>query len=220
MQARPFAHRYSDVTKQFAMTLHYYSPKAYEFVRKILKLPHSSNIKHWAASVDCEPGYLTNVIKIIGQLAEKKVWMKDVVLVVDAMSIHKMTIYHKYSKSFAGLVDYGNTVPEADATEATEALVFMIVGLTGNWKHPVGYVLQDKCSANVQAQLINDCTGLLSEVGLNVHGLVFDGSPTNQLTARKLGCKMNVEEPIHCLSTHSSNLSGYMSYLMFVTCRS
>ena len=77
------------------MTLHYYSPKAYEFVRKILKLPHSSGIKHWAASVDCEPGYLTNVIQVIGQLAEKKVWMKDVVLVVDAMSIHKMTIYDK-----------------------------------------------------------------------------------------------------------------------------
>ena len=127
-----FAHRYSDITKQIAMTLHYYSPKAYEFVRKILKLPHSSSIKHWATSVDCEPGYLTNVIQVIGQLAKKKVWMKDVVLVVDAMSIHKMTIYDKNRKSFVGLVDYGTAVPEADATEATEALVFMIVGLTGN----------------------------------------------------------------------------------------
>ena len=50
---------------------------------------------------------------------------------------------------------------------------------------------------SIQARLINDCIGLLSEVGLNVHGLVFNGSPTNQLTARKLGCKMNVEEPTH-----------------------
>ena len=123
-----FAHRYSDITKQFTMTLHYYSPKAYEFVRKILKLPHSSSIKHWAASVDCEPGYLTNVIQVIGQLAEKKVWMKDVVLVVDAMSIHKMTIYDKNRKSFVGLVDYGTAVPEADATEATEAL-----SVHGSW---------------------------------------------------------------------------------------
>ena len=87
---------------------------------------------HWAASVDCEPGYLTNVIQVIGQLAEKKVWMKDVVLVVDAMSIHKMTFYDKNCKSFVGLVDYGTVVPEADTTEATEALVFMIVGVTGN----------------------------------------------------------------------------------------
>ena len=41
-------------------------------------------IVHWAASVDCEPGYLTNVIQAIGKLAERKVCMKDVVLNVDA----------------------------------------------------------------------------------------------------------------------------------------
>ena len=58
-------------------------------------------------------------------------------------------------------------------------------------------MLQDKCSVNAQAQLINDCIGLLNEVGLTVHGLVFDDSPTNQLTARKLGCKMNVKKPVH-----------------------
>ena len=94
----------------------------------------------------------------------------------------------------------------------------MIVGLTGNWKHPVGYVLQDKCSANVQAQLINDCIGLLSEVGLNVHGLVFDGPPTNQLTARKLGCKMNVEELTHWF-IHPQQQS-FRVYVIFdvVTC--
>ena len=91
------AYQYSEVTKQFAMTLHYYSPKAYEFVRKILKLPYSSSIKNSAASFDCEPGYLTNVIQAIGKLAERKVWMKDV-LIVDAMSIHKMTMYDKKQK--------------------------------------------------------------------------------------------------------------------------
>ena len=96
------AHWYSEVTKQFAMTLDYYMPEAYEFIRKILKLPHSSSIKHWDASVDCEPGYLTNVIQAIGKLAERKVWMKDVVLIVDAMSIHKMTMYDKKTKMICG----------------------------------------------------------------------------------------------------------------------
>ena len=147
------------------------------------------------SSVDCRPGYLTNVIKAVGQLAARKTWMQDVVLVVDAMSLHKMTLYDKSRKSFVGLVDYGTAIPEAISTEATEALVFMIVGLTGNWKHPIAYVLQDKCSADVQAQLITDCIGLLNEEGIMVHGLVFDGSPTNSHTARKLGCKMNVADP-------------------------
>ena len=44
------------------MTLHYYSPKGYDFVRTILNLPHPSSIHTWAASVDCKPGYLMNVI--------------------------------------------------------------------------------------------------------------------------------------------------------------
>ena len=54
--------RYSLETKQFAMTLHYYSPKVYEFTHKVLSLPHSSTIRTWATSVDCEPGFLQNVI--------------------------------------------------------------------------------------------------------------------------------------------------------------
>ena len=54
----------------------------------MLNLPCSSAIHTWVASVDCEPVYLTNVISLIGQLAEKKKWMSDVVLVVDAMSFH------------------------------------------------------------------------------------------------------------------------------------
>ena len=64
----------------------------------------------------------------------------------------------------------------------------------------MAYALQDKCSADVQAQLIADCTGLLNEEGITFHGLVFDGSPTNLWTARKLGCKMNVADPKYWFS--------------------
>ena len=78
----------------------------------MLKLPHSSGIHTWAASVDCEPGYLTNVISLIGQLAEKKKWMSDVVLVVDTISLSKMTVYDWATKFFVGLVDYGSAIPE------------------------------------------------------------------------------------------------------------
>ena len=177
-----YARCYSLATKQFTMTLHYYSPKAYNFVRKILKLPHASSIKAWPSTVDCEPSYLANVIKAVGQLVARKTWKQDVVLVVDAMSLHKMTLCDQSKKSFVGLVG------------------FMIVGLTGKWKYPVAYVLQDKCSADVQAQLITDCIGLLNEEGITVNGLVFDGSPTNSWTARKSGCKMNVANPKYWFS--------------------
>ena len=61
-------------------------------------------------------------------------------------------------------------MPEADDDLATEALVFMISGVSG---HPIGYFLQNKMSASVQAQLIKDCIGLLSAEKLNVVALVL-----------------------------------------------
>ena len=80
---------YNTETKQFAMTLHYYSPKAYEFACKILCLPHSSTIRAWSSSVDCEPGFLGSVIKSIRNLVQTKKWRSDVVLIVDVMALHR-----------------------------------------------------------------------------------------------------------------------------------
>ena len=84
-------YRYSTETKQFALTLHYYSPRAYNFVRRIFKLPHASNICKWNGSIDCEPGFLRNVIDFLGKQAKTDQTLQDCVLIVDAMAIHKGT---------------------------------------------------------------------------------------------------------------------------------
>ena len=64
--------------------------------------------------------------------------------------------------------DYGTVVPEPADSLAMEALVFIIVSMTGHWKHPTGYILQDKGPTNVQVCLIKDCIELLHIEGLNV----------------------------------------------------
>ena len=59
------SNQYHTEIKQFVMTLHCYSPKAYEFVQKILILPHSLSIRTWAAKCQllarlpqqCYPAY-------------------------------------------------------------------------------------------------------------------------------------------------------------------
>ena len=48
---------YSDIIKQFAVTLHYHSAKAYEYVRKIIHLPHVSSIRSWCSFVECKPAF-------------------------------------------------------------------------------------------------------------------------------------------------------------------
>ena len=102
-----------------------------------------------------------------------KQFLSDVVLIVGAMAIQKGTWWDAKQRAYVGRVDYGTGMPEADDDLATEALVFMISGVSGHWKHPIGYFLQNKMSASVQAQLIKDCIGLLSAEKLNVVAVVF-----------------------------------------------
>ena len=65
----------------------YYSPTAYDFVSKIFALSHASGIRTRAASVECEPVYLINVMKQIGNIVKMK-WMSDAVLIVNKMDLH------------------------------------------------------------------------------------------------------------------------------------
>ena len=55
--------RYSDSIKQFAVSLHFHSPKANAFVRKSLHLISQAIIRAWAAVIECNPGFLTNVVQ-------------------------------------------------------------------------------------------------------------------------------------------------------------
>ena len=109
-----------------------------------------------------------NVIQLVGHIAAQNKYMSEAVLVVDAMAIHKGASWDQKLHRYVRCIDYGIAIPEPSDTPATEALVFLAVGLTGHWKHPIAYVLQDHCSAHVQTQLIRDCISLLHEVSVKV----------------------------------------------------
>ena len=128
----------------------------------------------------------------MGKVPKTKPYMSDVVLIVDAMELHKGTWWNQKKRCCVGRVDYGTALPEAGDSLATEALVFMIGGVTGHWKHPIGYFLQSKISVSVQAQLIQDCIGLLHHEDLFVTTLVFAETFGNQSTATQLDCIMDL----------------------------
>ena len=58
LKKEPNRRRNSDDVKQFAITLQYYSPKAYKYIGTLLPLPNPSLIKTWASSLNCLPGFL------------------------------------------------------------------------------------------------------------------------------------------------------------------
>ena len=85
----PCGRPYTDDIKEFSLTLYFYSPKAYEYVRSIIPLPNPSLICKWSSSVDCEPGFLQEAFQSLQSEAEKTPSKKDCCLIIDAMSIRK-----------------------------------------------------------------------------------------------------------------------------------
>ncbi len=201
----PKGRKYSEDLKRFALTLQYYSPAAYSHLRKTLALPHPSSIRAWSSTVECEPGFHSEVIRWLGGEVQQQKILPECCLMLDAMAIRKETVWDPVKNEFVGCVHYGTATPEDTDTLATEALVFMAVGLSGKWKHPVGYVLVDKMPGGVQAQLIKDCIVHLTKAGLSVKSVVFDGNFANQETARRLGGKISAANMVPSFKNPHNN---------------
>ena len=174
---------YSDEIKRFAITIHYYSPKAYRYLCNNFSLPSTRSIRRWFETVNCEPGFLVDVIKSV------KADGKPYSLVLDSMSIRKRLIVNKHTNHVEGRVTIGSDMEKM----ATELLVFLLVPLLGGPKHPIGYFLVDKIDSNVQQQLITQCLTLTAEHGIKIVNITCDGARSNVLTLEKLGAKIPSE---------------------------
>ncbi|KAL3210733.1 hypothetical protein MRX96_008674 [Rhipicephalus microplus] len=86
--------KYSPALRAFALTLQFYSTKAYNYVRETFQcsLPHPSTITKWYSSINGEPGFTSEAINAIRAKAnEAKKNNKQLLcnLVVDEMAIRK-----------------------------------------------------------------------------------------------------------------------------------
>ena len=107
------------------------------------------------------------------------------------MTIKKEVLWNVKNKKFARHTDYGPILAEEPDSITTDALVVMAVGLKRPWFHPVAYFLVNHVTSKMQAQIINEAISLLTEGGLEVHGVTFDGCAKNIATATCLGCKID-----------------------------
>ena len=63
---KPKGHRYNGEVKKFALTLHFNSPRAYNFLQPMLCLPAARSISHWTSSVNCDHGLFHDVFAYLG----------------------------------------------------------------------------------------------------------------------------------------------------------
>jgi len=108
---------------------------------------------------------------------------------LDAMSIKKAIQYDNSTGLSTGFVNLGDNTEHDD--EATEVLVFMIVGLRGHWKAPVAYFFTHTLQASTQQQLVLHTISSLREIDMQVCALTMDGHATNVAMCSLLGCQLD-----------------------------
>ena len=71
--------QYSPELRSFALTLQFYSTKAYSFVRKSfqLALPHPSQVRRWYSKVPAEPGFTEPAFQALNALVFMVVSLND-----------------------------------------------------------------------------------------------------------------------------------------------
>ena len=190
LNTTPSARRYSDEIKELALTVYFYSPRAYRYIRSIIPQPNPSLVRKWSASLQCDPGFIKEPFASLTCEVTNSPIKKDCCLVIDAMAIRSQTMWTPQYDKYFGFVDYGKEIPNPPTDKiATETLVFLLVGRRSHWKCPIGYFLGNKTNAEIQSQLVSKASELAAEAGLKVCSVTADGTAVNLKTFELLGCK-------------------------------
>nr|CAH7724979.1 unnamed protein product [Callosobruchus chinensis] len=187
---------YTPTLRSFALTLHFYNPKAYDFVRSQLNssLPHPHTLTKWYQRIDGSPGFskeAKDTLKLKVQAEEEECRKVLCNLVLDSMAIHKRIEWN--GQKFTGYVDLGFKLESDEVPEAKEAIVFMLVALNGSWKLPIAYFCISGLSGAEQASLVNNLLRFIHDTGVIVCSVTFDGARQNVSMAEHLGANLNLD---------------------------
>lgn len=187
----PLKKKYSPALRSFALSLYYYSPNAYSYVRKTFDtcLPHPRTISKWYETVDGEAGFTAEAFKMLSHKNNVSGKRALCSLMMDEIAIKKHVEWdgHKYH----GYVDLGlNDVQKDNSEQASQALVLLLVSQTERWKLPVGFFLIHSMTGEQRASIVKQCLYKCEENGVDVVSLTLDGCAANITMLKKLGCSL------------------------------
>jgi len=191
--------KYAPELRSFALTLQFYSTKAYNYVRETFDfaLPHVSTVRSWYAEVNGDPGWNEEAFKALEEKSKRckaKNKKMPCAVMFDEISIKRHTEFD--GKKYHGYVDVGGEIPTSDdKEEATAAMVFMVVSMNDHWKCPVGYFLVNGLSSDELANLVTESLTRLHNIEVDVRSVTFDGPPVHFSMCDKLGAKICDSDP-------------------------
>ena len=174
--------KYSESLKSFAMTLNFYSPKAYNFVRK----EFNNLLSNWFSKYNGRPGFTMESIEKMS--THSYFWC----LIIDEIHLKKELVYK--NKKVYGYSNMGEGEDCDNTPLARTALFILATSINGPIKLPIGYFLIDKMNSKQLAEIINNCLCQCMTKGVGIKAITFDGLGTNISMCKKLGANFKLDD--------------------------
>lgn len=189
---------YGKWIREFVLTLNFYSPRAYVYLREKFKstLPHQSTLKKWYANSDAngEPGIslagVNCLVNLVNEMkrSDEKFYCS---LVFDEMYIRRHVQYADNQKQFLGSTTYGN---DGDFSVANNVIVFMVNGMNKYVSFPIAHHFINSLDAQAKGELLKTIITEISNTGAELLNIAFDGLVTNFTTCKQLGASFNMND--------------------------
>lgn len=193
--------KYSPTVRTFCFTLHYYSPKAYDYVRTIFNnnLPPDRTLRYWMSSVDSSPGFTECAFDALEkEVEEAKKKEMDLTggVVFDEMFIRRQSQYDKAKKEFFGHISAGKPVEYDEFSPlAKDALLLMFCGINTDFKISIGYFLTCGLCTQEKVAILDEAMRKLSKTGITLASMTSDGFKANIAAYKKLGANFKEDKP-------------------------
>lgn len=203
--------KYSPTIRVFAFTLHYYSPKAFNYVRSVfnLNLPDPRAMRYWKSGIDNSPGFTDCSFVALKERAElAKENGKDLIcgLIFDEMFIRRHSQWDKAKKEFLGHITAGRPVEYDEFSPlAKDVLLLMVSGINEEFKICIGYFLTCGLCAEEKVAILNEAMRKLSATGIKLASITADGAKANIVTYKKLGANFKEHKPYFLNPYHAEH---------------
>ena len=188
---------YSEEIRCFALTLHYYSPKSYKYVRKSFgdSLPHTRTISKWMANAKVTSGFNEGSFESVKERCRNSDKPILVNLVHDEMHIKQHLEWDHHSKKWLGFADIQTSKNQSKGKKplANEALNYMIVAVNDSWKMNMGHFFIRGLDGDQRADILTSCLTKLHETGVTVTSVTCDGLSSNLTMATHMGANFKYD---------------------------
>lgn len=192
--------KYSEKIRHFCLALVYFSPRAYEHIRKTFNnhLPNIKTIRNWFANSDIksdpglQPDHLDRLKKIAKDYEAKHKKKVICSLVFDEIHIRQQVFWSLHQLDFCGFVNYGQDSSKKENVVAKAAIVFILKGIETNFEYPVAYHFIHELKAAERKTLVIDIVSAVTKCDIKISNLTFDGLAANATMCKLLTANLNV----------------------------